>query len=54
MTDKLEQFGIKDSERSRCEIWTRVIIGKQGEVAERKYFSEKKCYSEFHVRYKEI
>ena len=25
MTDKLEQFGIKDSERSRCEIWTRVI-----------------------------
>ena len=63
MTDKPEQFGIKDSERTRCEIWTRVMgyhrpissfnIGKQGEVAERKYFSEKKCHSEFQVRYKE-
>ena len=40
-------------ERTRCEIWTRVMgyhrpissfnIGKQGEVAERKYFDEKKC-----------
>lgn len=25
MTDKPEQFGIKDSERTRCEIWTRVM-----------------------------
>lgn len=63
MTDKPEQFGIKDSERTRCEIWTRVMgyhrpissfnIGKQGEVAERKYFSEKKCHREFQVRHKE-
>lgn len=39
---------LKDSERTRCEIWTRVMgyhrpissfnIGKQGEAAERKYF----------------
>lgn len=53
MTETPEQFSIKDSERTRCEIWTRVMgyhrpissfnIGKQGEVAERKYFSEKKC-----------
>ena len=49
MTD-LEQYGIKDSERTKCEIWTRVMgyhrpinVGKQGEVAERKYFDEKKC-----------
>lgn len=51
MMETPEQFGIKDSERTRCEIWTRVMgyhrpissfnIGKQGEAAERKYFSEK-------------
>lgn len=53
MTSDLEQYGIKNSERTRCEIWTRVMgyhrlissfnIGKQGEVAELKYFDEKKC-----------
>ena len=53
MTSDLEQYGIKNSERTRCEIWTRVMgyhrpissfnIGKQGEVAERKYFDEKNC-----------
>ena len=53
MTSDLEQYGIKNSERTRCEIWTRVMgyhrpvdsfnIGKQGEVGERKYFDEKKC-----------
>lgn len=52
MMETPEQFGIKDSERTRCEIWTRVMgyhrpissfnIGKQGEAAERRYFSEKK------------
>ncbi len=52
MSDNLEELGIKNSERTRCEIWTRVMgyhrpvssfnIGKQGEVAERKYFSENK------------
>ena len=56
MSDKLDQLGIKDSERTPCEIWTRVMgyhrpissfnIGKQGEVAERKYFLEKKCRDE--------
>ena len=39
-----------DTERQRCEIWTRVMgyhrpvasvnIGKQGEVHERQYFTE--------------
>jgi len=47
---------LNDSERTRCEVWTRVMgyhrpissfnIGKQGEVAERKYFSAKKAASE--------
>lgn len=56
MMETTEQFGIKDSERTRCEIWTRVMgyhrpissfnIGKQGEAAERKCFSEKKCRDE--------
>lgn len=44
---------INDDERTRCEVWTRVMgyhrpissfnIGKKGEVAERKYFSTKKA-----------
>ena len=44
---------LKDEERTKCEIWTRVMgyhrpissfnIGKKGEVAERKYFSAKKA-----------
>ena len=44
---------LKDEERTKCEIWTRVMgyhrpissfnIGKQGEFAERKYCAEKKC-----------
>ena len=44
---------LKDEERTKCEIWTRVMgyhrpissfnIGKQGEFTERKYFDEKKC-----------
>lgn len=47
---------IKDEERTKCEVWTRVMgyhrpvssfnIGKQGEFAERKYFVEGKCCSE--------
>ena len=52
MENELQKYGIKTSERTPCEIWTRVMgyhrpissfIGKQGEVAERKYFDEKKC-----------
>lgn len=44
---------LNDDERTRCEVWTRVMgyhrpissfnIGKKGEVAERKYFSDKKA-----------
>ena len=44
---------LKDEERTKCEIWTRVMgyhrpissfnICKQGEFEERKYFDEKKC-----------
>ena len=43
---------LKDEERTRCEVWTRVMgyhrpvasfnPGKQGEFAERKYFREVK------------
>ena len=50
---ELEKLGITNSERTKCEVWTRVMgyhrpvdsfnIGKQGEVAERKYFDERKC-----------
>lgn len=53
MENELQKYGIKTSERTPCEIWARVMgyhrpissfnIGKQGEVAERKYFDEKKC-----------
>lgn len=63
MMETPEQFSIKDFERTRCEIWTRVMgyhrpissfnIGKQGEAVERRYFSEKKCHREFQVRQKE-
>ena len=44
---------LKDSERQKCEVWTRVMgyhrpvqsfnIGKKGEFEERKYFVESKC-----------
>ncbi len=50
-TDK--DIVLKDEERTKCEVWTRVMgyhrptssfnIGKQGEFAERKYFTEDKC-----------
>ena len=50
---ELEKLGIPNSERTKCEVWTRVMgyhrpvdsfnIGKQGEVAERKYFDDKEC-----------
>lgn len=51
--DNIEKFGITSSERSKCEVWTRVMgyhrpissfnIGKRGEVDERRYFSAKKA-----------
>ncbi len=50
---KEQEITLKDEERTKCEIWTRVMgyhrptssfnIGKQGECAERKYFVESKC-----------
>ncbi len=43
---------LKDEERTRCEVWTRVMgyhrpvsgfnVGKKGEFDERKYFAEPK------------
>jgi hypothetical protein len=46
-----KQIVLADSERQRCEIWTRVMgyhrpmssfnIGKKGEFHERKYFNER-------------
>lgn len=54
MEKDLERYGIQDSERQRCEVWTRVMgyhrpidsfnIGKKGEFADRKYFTEDKCH----------
>lgn len=51
MSDQ-EQVVLKDEERTRCEIWTRVMgyhrpvagfnVGKKGEFYERKYFGEPK------------
>ena len=45
-----DQIVLKDEERTRCEIWTRVMgyhrpvsgfnVGKKGEFYERKYFAE--------------
>lgn len=47
---------LKDEERTRCEVWTRVIgyhrpvsqfnIGKKSEYKERKFFNEKKVIDE--------
>ena len=49
---KDEDIKLEDSERTPCEIWTRVMgyhrriqdfnIGKVGEAMERKYFTEAK------------
>ncbi len=45
---------LADEERTPCEVWTRVMgyfrpvssfnVGKKGEFAERKYFSEAKAH----------
>ena len=52
MLDK-EGIKINDSERTRCEVWTRVMgyhrptsslkKRKKGEFADRKYFTEEKA-----------
>lgn len=48
----MEEIKLKDSERQRCEVWTRVMgyhrpyqsfnIGKKQEFKDRKYFNESK------------
>ncbi len=45
-----DTLSLRDDERQRCEVWTRVMgyhrpvssfnIGKQGEHAERRFFAE--------------
>lgn len=50
MTDPKDNIKLDDSERTPCEIWTRVMgyhrpissfnIGKKGEAMERKNFTE--------------
>lgn len=51
MTEQNEQIELKDAERQKCEVWTRVMgyhrpvqsfnIGKKGEFEERVCFTEK-------------
>ena len=51
MTEQNEQIELKDAERQKCEVWTRVMgyhrpvqsynIGKKGEFEERKCFTER-------------
>lgn len=46
-------IALRDDERQRCEVWTRVMgyhrpmasfnTGKKGEFHERTYFSEQRC-----------
>ncbi|ANU67279.1 hypothetical protein A4V04_00380 [Burkholderiales bacterium YL45] len=53
MDKDLQTYDIKNSERTKCEVWTRVMgyhrpidsfnIGKKGEFADRKYFTEEKA-----------
>ena len=48
-----EAVVLRDDERQRCEVWTRVMgyhrpvasfnTGKKGEFAERTYFREARC-----------
>ncbi len=50
MAESNEKMVLKDEERTRCEVWTRVMgyhrpvsgfnVGKKGEFYERKYFKE--------------
>ncbi|MDE2490679.1 MAG: hypothetical protein KGM24_07510 [Elusimicrobia bacterium] len=53
MSHREDGVVLKDEERQRCEIWTRVMgyhrpvssfnIGKKGEFAERRHFRESAC-----------
>ncbi|HOE69134.1 MAG: hypothetical protein BWY49_01299 [Candidatus Omnitrophica bacterium ADurb.Bin314] len=50
LAEAKERIVLKDEERTRCEVWTRVMgyhrpvsgfnVGKKGEFYERKYFRE--------------
>ncbi len=50
----MNQMTLKDEERQRCEVWTRVMgyhrpvsefnAGKQSEHAERRHFREDACH----------
>ena len=52
MKEKLKKAGVKDEERTKCEIWSRVMgyfrpvsgynVGKKQEFSERKSFKEPK------------
>ena len=53
LAEAKEKIILKDEERTRCEVWTRVMgyhrpvagfnVGKKGEFYERKYFKEAAC-----------
>ena len=53
MEEKSSEVVLKDSERQKCEVWTRVMgyhrsvqsfnKGKVGEFLERKFFTEEHC-----------
>ena len=50
----IQSIELKDEERTRCEVWTRVMgyhrpvtsfnPGKQSEHIDRQFFNEKECY----------
>jgi len=52
-TETATTIALRDDERQRCEVWTRVMgyhrpvasfnIGKQGEFQERTHFEESRC-----------
>jgi hypothetical protein len=54
-TPQTAHIVLRDEERQRCEVWTRVMgyhrpmasfnTGKKGEFHERTYFSEQRCSS---------
>ena len=53
MEEKSSEVVLKDSERQKCEVWTRVMgyhrpvqsfnKGKVGDVIERKFFTAEHC-----------
>ena len=53
VSTQIQTIALKDEERTRCEVWTRVMgyhrpvtsfnKGKQGEHRERQFFVEGRC-----------